>query len=982
MNLKKLLAAILVFLLIFNPFVIPLAFAQEENPEAATQEEQGEEEEEKEEDKGEGEEEEDEEGQEEQEKEQDQEEKEARDNQEIEEEVEGDTDGIDTPEDFKTTPTPLSSITTGDTASEAETKTILNYYQEEVEGEITGGDCSLEGEIECSMAHANEADSESSADAQSTTGENEILNTPGDAVIDSGTATAIAEAESIINTNITELIPADNLEADSFGELEDDEEDGGHYVINNNEATTEDTSNVEASSGDNKANGNQGDATVTTGPAYASANLVDIINTNILGSNFEVLLFDINDETGDINLLMIWNQLEQETGKDLSGVLVLNSNSTNLLIVNHNEAQSDSLATAIADSGGNEASNNEGKATIETGDAYASANIFKLVNTNIIGGKFLFVVINIFGDFSGNIIVPSRERFLEGQSTDLDSDSDGSFPQIVNQNEAVVEGGVLAIADSGNNESNNNGGDNMMETGSAAAQANAISVVNLNIHKDNWYQILFNNLGEWLGKISGWSSPDAQETAEEGLIDLSFDGNHENGDSGQETQAQSGDNDNGTSPLFVFNQNKTQSSDQVMAQAKTGGNQVNNNDGGVTIKTGAAKAIANLVRFVNVNILGGRFFFPIINLFGRWTGNLIFAYPEIAVNLTNGIGRVVPGEIYQYTVNFVNQGYDRASDVFLQLELPDGVIFLGDSSGITPQVIGGTCIWSLGSLEVGEAGTFKIKVQIDSEFSGEEPLSFWSKLIPQAHAAESERENEVITTVSIETVDPEPDFSNNVSSAKTTVYFPISEEAKDDMSNQGKNQTGEENADSLLPLPQLEITAWNNVGEFVYPGDTVTFEITVKNIGEGISYDTYVTQELFNGLPEKDFGTAKFEIGKLDVGKAAKLTFGLKLDNGEMLSTGFYHTVAQAYGYSFSGVEVKSNEAKTQFEIRTGKNSFFPGKVKAAEGEILANTIACPSCKKEEDILPYLLLFLLSSTWLVNWGKMKLAKKEVSAQKT
>lgn len=59
------------------------------------------------------------------------------------------------------------------------------------------------------------------------------------------------------------------------------------------------------------------------------------------------------------------------------------------------------------------------------------------------------------------------------------------------------------------------------------------------------------------------------------------------------------------------------------------------------IKTSAA----NLFNLVNLNILGSRFFMGIVNILGDWSGNTIFAYHDMAVNLTNGSGQVMVGEI-------------------------------------------------------------------------------------------------------------------------------------------------------------------------------------------------------------------------------------------------------------------------------------------------------------------------------------------------
>jgi hypothetical protein len=298
--------------------------------------------------------------------------------------------------------------------------------------------------------------------------------------------------------------------------------------------------------------------------------------------------------------------------------------------------------------------------------------------------------------------------------------------------------------------------------------------------------------------------------------------------------------------------------------------------------------------------------------------------------------------------------------VILELELPQGVNYLGDTSGYQPRVSGRAYRWNIGNVQAGESGGFKIRVEISSDFSFEERLTFWSKIIPQAHAAEVEtlKQKEIVVTAFILTSDPEFDSSNNSALAKTLVYLPLSKnkEEKESSSEQ------EETVDQRQPV--LEISAWNNVGEYVYPGDTVTFEIRIRNKGEVPVYDVYLVQTLHNSVPE-DFGKTEFAIGKIDPGRGVKLSFGLKLANGEILPAGHFYTLAQAFGKAPNGNDVASNQARTDFNIKYKEiATLFEAKALGKEEEILGTSeTSCPP--NEEKILPYVLLFILSSLWIV-----------------
>lgn len=915
----KFLSFVLALLLAFNPMVVPLVWAEGEEPQEEPQEEPTSE-------------------------------PDSLDEAEME-------DGGD------------STIITGDAESLAEVETTANTNLDCVPGEISApedpctppqvGTESPEG---VEINNDNFADVSDSATSSATTGDNEIIGASGDALIDTGDATAGASIENEVNTNIA-------LFEDSGGVVEDNEPSTVE-IENENDGTLVNQADVLADTGENQANENEGNATIETGDALAYANILNLLNTNIVGSDFEILLLNyLQGHEGDIDLNELWQEI---LGEDEEGLKIVGEDLSSFLIQNNNLANLLNDVNVVAISGENQANENGQDASINTGDATALANVVNFVNLNLVGSKFFLGVVNIFGEFLGDLILPRPEGFMNDESQ-------SSTPFVFqNQNLAEVDDLVEAVAETGTNETNNNGGDSFIGTGNATSKANSFVLVNTNIGLNNWFFLLVNPLGSWLGKIFGWSAPEAVEDSVEDQVVFQLGPDSQNG--GEDGGPEDMSNDD-LSQNVVQNQNEAHVENDIHVQASTGQNQASGNDGDAEIETGNARALANLFDFINLNIWGSRWFFGLVNILGDWTGNIFFAYPEIAVTLTNGAERVAPGEIHAYTVSFINQGHDEAEDVVLQLELPEGVIFLGDSSGLTPQVSGRNYVWYIGSLGAGQAGAFQIVVQISPDFSPEESPSLLSKIIPVVHAAESETEREIIATASIGTSDPESDLSNNTASAKTIVYFSISEEpgpgeeeskdAKDD----GEESGGEGGVDQRLP--ELEITAWNNVGEFVYPGDTVTFEITIRNTGEVPSYDTYIVQELFNGVPEESFGTAGFEIGTLEPGKGAKLTFGLKLADDGLLPAGPYYTIAQAFGYAPNGSEVSSNEARTEFEIRLREvASVFEARAAGKEEEEILGMSSpeCPEC--ETDILPYVLLMILSLLWLVNFGKMRLKKEQ------
>lgn len=918
----RILSLVLAFFLAFNPLVVPLALAVEEEPPAGEEEVQTEE----------------------------TTDPPADGESEPEVGAEGDQSGGD------------ATITTGDAEATAEVETTANTHLDCLPGEVTTPDdpCATP-EVESEspegteIIHDNLADVADETTASATTGDNQILGATGDALIDTGEATAAGLIENEINTNIVDFGGGGGEE--DGGEEEIVEENLADIVIaNENEVTLTNQADVLADTGENQTNKNGGSATIETGEALAYANVINFLNTNLVGSDFKVLLLDyLEAHQEDIDFNALWTDLMDQAGE---GLVIESASFDSILIDNQNIAQLLNDVDVEAISGSNQANENQERATIETGDATALANVINFVNINLYGSKFLLAVVNVLGDFTGDLILPRPEKF----TNDQDAEGTGvgeenlSATSFVNQNLAEIDDTLEAVADTGHNQANNNQGENQMTTGQAESQATSFVLTNTNISLNQWFLLIINPLGSWLGKIFGWSSPEAVEapTGEPLIFQTGAEPNP-----GQEPDIGSSQIDLGLESTFS-NENEAQVENDIQVTASTGQNQANENQGGSEIETGDARAVINLFDLINLNIIGGRWVLGIINILRNWTGNIIFAYPNLEVDLTNGLDRVAPGEEHEYTVTFSNQGHDLAQEAILQLELPEGLIFINDSSGLDPESSGQIYQWALGDLQPGEGGSFKTIIQVAPDFSPQEELSLLSRLIPVAHAAENEKEREVVVTAAIATSNPESDLNNNTASATTIVFFPAPPAA--------------EEGGPDLGLPELEVSAWNNVNEFVYPGDTVTFEIIIKNTGPSPSYETYLSQELFNGLPEESFGKAGFEIGRLEAGQGAKLTFGVQLGDDGQLPAGAYYTLAQAFGKAPSGQEVISNQARTEFVIKWRQaESVFEARAVGKEEEVLGLVSECSQA--QEDILPYILLMLLSGLWLFEFTQRKLKKE-------
>lgn len=867
------------------------------------------------------------------------------------------------------TPTPQSTINSGDANSSTTNDTTVNTNEDTVNGSITtpDGDCSVPGgQSNCpgdiDIGNDNLASVSGTADSSAGTGENNGSNTDGDVDITTGDATASGQMKSDINSNMVIATGSPTLtptSTPSAGQSSDQSQTSSDSqgsqpetkeltVTNENDGTVSNTGEVTAKTGNNVASENLGNVDLKTGDALAWANLINLLNMNIVGSNFAVLFIDVKDGSQDIDLNEIWKQLEAQSAAN-SVFLVGDQSSPNLqlIIQNKNDATLENNLSVCALSGNNLANQNN-SASIDTGNATALANITNVVNTNILGSKFLFGIINITGQFKGNLILPRPEMFTGVGNSAIG----GANIDFSNQNIARVSDSLSSSASTGDDQAVDNGGSSSVDTGNATSYVNDLSLINFNLFMNNWFYLMINNLGNWNGKTLSWSDPTSVEQQSTPSQTYQVEG-------GQLPSTEDPKAISEEVPESVFeNKNTANICNKVKVLASTGNNQANENANDASIKTGNAKAGLNLINLINLNVLASRWFMSLVNVLGNWNGNAIFAYPDLAVSLSDGPSSVGLGESFAYQLSFNNQGYDDAPDVLLKMQFPKGLTYEGDTSGVSANCSVRECSWHVGNLKKSQAGSFEVKVKLDPNFLSIEETSFFGKLVPKVYAAENSES--FIVKALITTSLPESNNANNVSDKTTEVRLPATSGVDVSQSNAVDQR-----------LPKLQISAKNNINDFVYPGDTVTFEILVKNTGEVRSENTYLDHSLYDGLPE-DFGQAQIKIGTIEPGKTAKVTFGMVIKEGQNYHNGSYHTQSLAAGFAPNGSKVVSDSVRLDFNIHL-KNIASLFEVQAIENHEeekvlgMATENKCPVA--QDNILPFILLFILSSLWIVDRSK-------------
>ena len=303
----------------------------------------------------------------------------------------------------------------------------------------------------------------------------EEQTTSEDTTIETGDAVAETEILNEVNVNTVETQPspeatvgeAETVPAEEVIENEESTPLSLDVSVEN-EGVIESESETTAETGENSAIATE-NATIETGDAYSSANVVSVVNLNLIESNgFLLLLNNFLSFLGHIDLRPLAPSTDTATLSypcDLSDCGAL----TSLKVEAENKAGISNVVIVRSRTGVNSAEGNN--ALINTGNAYAGANVVNVANTNIIDSNYLLLAFNNFGNWNGDLIFPNFDFF----SSFFSPFGSASGMKISTDNSANLENNLEVLADTGENEAT--GDESSIATGEAIAGSNVTNIV-------------------------------------------------------------------------------------------------------------------------------------------------------------------------------------------------------------------------------------------------------------------------------------------------------------------------------------------------------------------------------------------------------------------------------------------------------------------------------------------------------------------------
>lgn len=661
--------------------------------------------------------------------------------------------------------------------------------------------------------------------------------------IDTGDASASANSETNSNTDVVTITPTPEpsdtplpeatldtqLEATPSATPEDISPDN---VISSDQLADVTTTTTSSSDTGNNSQSGSGSEDITTGNSESTADSVTTANLLEINSNLITEIQNIIASEGDNDI-----DLYQE----LMDVITLNPTlipDGTTIIVNQN-----ATVTSETTSSSNTGTNNQetiGDASITTGNADSSANAITVANLNLTGTNVILFIINALTDYNGNIILPSVYNILSG------SESNNNLNIIANQ-----EGNISSNTYSATNTGNNNqesGGKTNITTGDSTASANSITLGNFVQTENVWEYLIINNLGSWSGNLINWSGPGSIESVPAGTSVI-------------QNSLQSGtQNCEGCSPTNIISNQYALVNTNVFSSANTGNNFQKADT--ANLSTGNASALANNITIANYAGIGSGLLLGIVNILGNWKGNIITAYPQLNLSLTDNRDYIKPGDTENYLLTITNSGHAIAHNVNLNFTWP---------ANVDPNP-NQTTNWNLGNIGPEQSKTFNLTGKVvDSTIDGVNLLA----------------------TAIAGTIDIQSSTNGNTASDTTIVSIPKSI--------------------SDTRTPDLSVDLWNSVNSYINVGDTIWVKITLANKSPYIAHNVFVSGKIYNDTGSIIY-PLNLNVGDVKANGEGTITFNLTIPKNS--DSGIYHITAQATGQAESGDSSTSNTAQVNFLVK------------------------------------------------------------------
>lgn len=432
--------------------------------------------------------------------------------------------------------------------------------------------------------------------------------------------------------------------------------------------------------------------TILSGTAVATANILNILNSNFVNSDGNILFSNFTDSAPTIDL--------RDSTSTLASICNLlrcvGQQGVSINLLNDGFIRNAILLSA---SSGNNNVSNATSSFIKTGDAFAGLNLVNISNANFIDSHYLLVTLNAFNGINGDIIFPNLSNFFP--STKFAN----STTTVLDKNVGIanIENSATSTSNSGDN-TIFGAANSTIQTGTSTAYTNVFNSINQKLQNSK-IMIMFRIVGDWNGEIFNMPNGFSLNRESNNLFFINSDNSINNLYSPNDTT-------NIKSPSLSIEGTSTSNIiNDVALSASSGGNTVDfmgenasTSNSTALISTGNAFAGANIVNIANQNVISSNWLLAIINIFGNFKGNISFGRPDLWIGSTvKAPGVINNGSPLAYKLTIINNGDAPAHNVKLTTKIDSTHQTITDVSVPYTTNKNGDLIMNLGTLPSSKA---------------------------------------------------------------------------------------------------------------------------------------------------------------------------------------------------------------------------------------------------------------------------------------
>ncbi|MBI3952704.1 MAG: hypothetical protein HY336_01985 [Candidatus Doudnabacteria bacterium] len=688
-------------------------------------------------------------------------------------------------------------------------------------------------------------------------------------------------------------------------------------ILNNTEVGAASGGNQISASNESENDVSVNQAAIETGEINVYANVVNIVNSTQFNSKITQITEEFNNLAADL----VFNQMETEPAEisrdllaGLCGEDVLCQSVTTFKLSNKNIAKVENNVQVEGDSGNNGIAGVEGEATIQTGSVNALVNILNIVNANLINSRWTIATFNIFGDFKGDLVLPSELYFQGfgsggGQSNYQINQSNKIVLDIANDNYALLTNDVQSTAQSGDNTiTGETAQDTLVETGDSVSVVNTQNFLNTTLINQNWFLGIVNTVGEWTGGV--YSLPDEVQMTQTPLGMTFFSTSSNDAELNSQFEDLMSEVAEGKEVVIeIENSNEAEINNQIQIDANSGNNEiVGANLANSRIITGQTLALANIFNFANLNLINSNLYLSFTNIFGPWDGNVVFGYPDLAVehSMLEEFLPIEKGAVVNFRVAYRNLAASSMEDSRIFMNFNPDFFEYNQSSLPGAESGSGVIEFNMGKLPPKMEGEFFVQMALARDLRYSE-------------------DTETITQIS--GTGPEKELGNNRFAAfSTTGTRPHNPPPP--------VQIQEASSSKVSTMKNVLISKTNDsAGKTLKIGDQVIFTIKIKNNNESNLQDV-VIKDTLKGPDDQVVSIENYGLG--DVFPQEEITYAYTLVITAEVSPGVYSNAVFLEGVSSNGEKETSSEATSTFQIAEREATVAPIPVVSNDNLIVA----------------------------------------------